>query len=427
MIDRLQSGFAHLTLRDICAACGHSRSQLYQWRRAVELDRKARQPKGLDESVLENTAMVIGAFPHFGGAKGQGFMLYHGLGLIGQRAYAGIKAKIKRLLCQQLSVRTDLPAVVETYEHIRPENIGQIWAEDFTELVLDGIGFKLALLIDVLSQYILGWALSRRATESLVAIPVLQALEANEGKPPEKFLLEDNGTQYVSEGHGRLLDAHQIVARHVPAYTPQYNGSVECGGKEFKNVFYNQWERQNRNGPDKEKSADDRARRAAAETVRLLNEVIPRPALGGVTPADVQHGFKAQRQQQILRYRQEQEKKGQPPPLSRPFWDVIKRRVEGRADEHQGAAHQACLLRHASFKTHRQTQPGGVGELRPFFVRFFLHQCKYVLRQYIDQQGQFEADPIQDQLGEILGPYLADFLRPDMLVRFHNHRQIGSD
>ena len=128
---------------------------MYQWRRAVELDRKARQPKGLDESVLENTAMVIGAFPHFGGEKGQGFMLYHGLGLIGQRAYAGIKAKIKRLLCQQLSVRTDLPVVVETYEHIRPEKIGQIWAEDFTELVLDGIGFKLALLIDVLSQYIL--------------------------------------------------------------------------------------------------------------------------------------------------------------------------------------------------------------------------------------------------------------------------------
>lgn len=324
MIDSLQSRFPRLSLREICTTCSHSRSQLYEWRQAATLDRKIRQPKALDEYVIENTARVITDFPHFGGAKGQAFMLYHGLGLIGQNAYGSIKAKIKRVLCQEVSQRKDLPAGVDKYEHIRPESIGQIWAEDFTEVVLDGISFKLALLIDVFSQYILGWALARHATESLVAIPVQQALVANAGKPPEKFLLQDNGTQYVSEKHGCLLNAHEIVGRHVPAYTPQYNGAVECGGKEFKNVFYNVWERRNRKQTDKEKTVDDRVQLAAAESVHLLNEVIPRPALGGVTPADVQGGRKEQRQKEIKHYRQEQEERGTPPPLSRPFWDVLK-------------------------------------------------------------------------------------------------------
>ncbi|MBC8470188.1 MAG: DDE-type integrase/transposase/recombinase [Planctomycetes bacterium] len=324
MIDSLQSRFVHLSLREICTACSHSRSQLYKWCQAATLERKVRQPKALDEYVLENTAKVIITFPHFGGGKGQAFMLYHGLGLIGQKAYDSIKKKIKRLLCQEVSQRKDLPVSGEKYEHIRPEWIGQIWAEDFTEVVIDGISFKLALLIDVFSQYILGWALARRATESLVAIPVHQALAANAGKPPEKFLLRDNGTQYISENHNCLLDAHEIVGRHIPAYTPQYNGAVECGGKEFKNVFYNVWERRKRNGTDKEKTVDDRAQLVAAESVHLLNEVIPRPALGGVTPADFQRGRQTQRQQEIKQYRQEQEARGTPPPFSRPLWDVLK-------------------------------------------------------------------------------------------------------
>ena len=324
MIDSLQSRFTHLSLREICTACSHSRSQLYEWRQAATLERKVRESKALDESVLENTARVIRAFPHFGGGKGQAFMLYHGLGLIGQKAYDSIKKKIKRLLCQELSRRKDLPAGGDPYDHIRPEWIGQIWAEDFTEVTIDGISFKLALLIDVFSQYILGWALARRATESLVAIPVEQALAANAGKPPEQFLLRDNGTQYISESHNCLLEAHEIVGRHVPAYTPQYNGAVECGGKEFKNVFYNVYERRKRDGTDKEKSVYDQAHQVASESVHLLNEVIPRPALCGVTPADVQRGRKAQRYQEIKQYRQEQEARGTPPPLSRPFWDVLK-------------------------------------------------------------------------------------------------------
>ena len=328
MIDSLKGRLASLSPSNIYTACLHSRSQLYRWRRAGTLERKVRQAKELEEEVLENAAKVISTFPHFGGGKGQAYMLYHRLGFIGQKAYDGIKRRVRRLLCQELSKRKDIPASEVEYEHIRPEGIGEIWAEDFTEIVLEGVALKLALLIDVFSQYILGWALAHRAGEDLVSKPVHQALEANGGHGPEKFLLRDNGKQYASESHGELLAAHEIIERNIPAFTPQYNGAVECGGKEFKNVFYNVWERREREETDKEKTLLERAEAAAAETVDLLNGKIPRPTLVGVSPSDIHRDRKETIQKEIQNYRQEQEEKKKPPPLSRPYWEVLKSGVK---------------------------------------------------------------------------------------------------
>ena len=326
MVDSLQNRFQNLLLRQIYDAGCHSRSQLYKWHQAI-LDRKARAPKVLDEKLIEDTARVIGEFPHFGGAKGQAYMLYHGIGLIGQKAYDGIKKKVKCVLIQEVSQR-DTPKTCDACEHIQPEGVGEIWAEDFTQLAVNGVRFKVALLIDVFDQYILGCSVSRRATEALVAVPVQQALEANGGRPPAKFLLEDNGTQYISESHQKLLKAHEIVSRNIPACTPQYNGSVECGGKEFKNLFYNVWERLETNHTDKEKSLDERVKQAVEDTAHLDNFQIPRPALGGVAPADVHLGLQQQRQKEIARYREEQAVKKTSKPLSRPIWDVIRQGVQ---------------------------------------------------------------------------------------------------
>ena len=103
---------------------------------------------------------------------------------------------------------------------------------------------------------------------------------------------------------------------------------MECGGKEFKNLFYNVWERLERNSTDKEKSLDERVQRAVGETVHLSNFQVPRPALGGVTPADVQLGLQDQRQKEIAQYREEQVVKKTSKPLSRPIWDVIKQGVQ---------------------------------------------------------------------------------------------------
>jgi len=71
-----------------------SRSQLYRWRRGKHLERKARECKVVIEATVENAAAVVVRSPHFGGRKGQAFMLYHGPGFIGMRAYDRIKRNV---------------------------------------------------------------------------------------------------------------------------------------------------------------------------------------------------------------------------------------------------------------------------------------------------------------------------------------------
>jgi hypothetical protein len=107
-----------------------SRSQLYCWRRGEQLERKEREGKVVAEAVVVQAAALVVRFPHFGGRKGQAFMLYHQLGYIGMRAYDAIKRNVKRLLAQAASERKLLPGR-EFYEHVRAEKVGEIWGEDF--------------------------------------------------------------------------------------------------------------------------------------------------------------------------------------------------------------------------------------------------------------------------------------------------------
>jgi transposase InsO family protein len=278
------------------------------------------------EAVVVQAAALVVRFPHFGGRKGQAFMLYHQLGYIGMRAYDAIKRNVKRLLAQAASERKLLPGR-EFYEHVRAEKVGEIWGEDFTEVTVEGRTFKAAVLLDIYDTFYLGVAVACRATAALVRRPVDQALEQTGGKGPEKFLLSDNGAQYISEAHERLLTSAEIVQRRIPACGPQYNGCVEGGMRELKSVFYNVWERRIREGTDEGKDLLERVEAALGETVRLMNEEIPRPSLGGVTPADVHSGRQEARRRQVENYRKKESSRRDAPPWTRNYWDVLKSAV----------------------------------------------------------------------------------------------------
>jgi transposase InsO family protein len=304
-----------------------SRSQLYRWRQGKQLGRKERQHNLVAETTVAHAAALVAMFPHLGGRKGQAYMLYHEWGYIGMRAYDRIRCNVKRVLVQAVSERRLLPGR-EFYEHVRPEKVGEIWAEDFTDVTVEGSTFKAAVLLDTYDRYYLGWAVARRATAELVRQPVDQALEKTDGKRPEKFLMSDNGSQYISEAHEQLLTSAEIVQRRIPACVPQYNGCVEGGMRELKSAFYNVWERRIREGADEGKILLERVEASLAETVRLMNEEIPRPSLGGVTPADVHSGRQDARRRQVEEYRKAECSRRDVPPWARKYWDVLKSAVD---------------------------------------------------------------------------------------------------
>lgn len=321
-LDQMKVSCKRLTQEQVMEQTDFSRSRLYQWRRGVK-DRKEREQKPMCEETVQNAVKVVMSYPHMGGRKAQSYMIYHRLGFISMAAYDRIKKSVKRLVVQYVVEMKLLPARTG-YQHEEAVDVHEIWAEDFTDLVVYGNRFKLALLIDVASDYYLGSAVAIRASAALVSKPVEQALEKNNGRGPEKFLLSDNGTPYVSDEHGRLLDKADIVQKRIPACLPQYNGSMECGGKEFKNVFYNVFAAREKEGADKEKPLLNRVDSAVEQTAYIMNHVIPRPCLQGVTPADVIEGrshitIKANRD-----YVRAEHEKPDPLPWKKSYWEVIK-------------------------------------------------------------------------------------------------------
>lgn len=318
---QLQTGSIRLTTGELVSESGVGHSQFYRWQREGVRDRPARESKLLDEQTVRNAVALVVRYPHLGGRKAQSYMIYHRQGLLSMHAYDRIRGQVRRLINQEVTTRNLLPERT-SYEHVRATTPGEIWAEDFTQLAVAGRTFIVALLIDVCSTFVLGMAWGWRASEKLVGLPVEQAVEFS-GSGPEQFLVSDNGTVYISERHGNTLDALAIVQRRIPACTPQYNGSIEVINRDFKSVFYNVWEEKKRSA-DKEKSLDERIEVALKDTVARVNSELPRPRLGGVTPADVHNGHGQSRQQDNRQFTEEQRRLGRPPPWTAKYWDVLK-------------------------------------------------------------------------------------------------------
>ena len=289
------------------------------------MERKAREDKPLDPETVENAAEVIVCYPHMGGRKGQAYMIYHRLGLIAHKGYEKVKKVVKRLVFQEVSRRELLPERT-SYEHEVPQRVNEVWAEDFTQIKVCGESFYIGLVMDVKSTFYLGAYATRWPGKALVSEPIRQALVTNEEKGPERFLLSDNGSCYVAESHEDLLHAYEIVHKLIPAATPQYNGAMECGVKEFKNVFYRVWARGEKEA-DKEKDLLRRVQDVLQETTVIMNTILPRPCLDGVTPKDVYKGCHHEVIEGNNRYAQEQKARTDFPPWKKGFWQTIKEAI----------------------------------------------------------------------------------------------------
>jgi transposase InsO family protein len=306
-----------------------SKSQLYVWLKEGVAERKVRKCKPVSKNVVKNALDVIWKYPHFGGPKGQCYMTYYQLGYMPRHLYKKLKKMVRRLIFQEVSNRKLLPER-KSYDHESAQNPGEIWAEDFTVLRLFGKKFYAALVIDVAMTYYLGATASLRADDAMVETPVDQALELTGGKGPKRFLISDNGSQYVGTRHGDYLEKQDIIHKRIPSCQPEYNGSIECGIKEFKNVFYNVWAQLKISDAEKlnEKELLVYVQLAINETLRKMNKEIPRPGLKGVTPEDVLKGIAGEKREINRTYlEREKGKKEVSEPWNRKDWGMVKKHL----------------------------------------------------------------------------------------------------
>lgn len=92
-----------------------------------------------------------------------------------------------------------------------PEQINQVWAGDITYLKTHEGWMYLAIVMDLHSRKIIGWAMDKRMTTALVERAMQMAITLRE---PNKGLIfhSDRGAQYTSTRYGRLLKKHGIKA-----------------------------------------------------------------------------------------------------------------------------------------------------------------------------------------------------------------------
>ena len=96
-------------------------------------------------------------------------------------------------------------------QEFNPAQANQVWAGDVTYLWTHEGWMYLAVVMDLYSRKIIGWAMDKRMTVDLVARAMQMAITL---RNPAKGLIfhSDQGSQYTSQRYRRLLEKHYIQA-----------------------------------------------------------------------------------------------------------------------------------------------------------------------------------------------------------------------
>ena len=96
-------------------------------------------------------------------------------------------------------------------QQFNPTQPNQVWSTDITYLRTAEGWLYLAIVMDLHSRRIVGWAMDRRMTQALVARALMMAIALR--KPDEGLLQHsDRGSQYTSKRYRKLLAQHGMIS-----------------------------------------------------------------------------------------------------------------------------------------------------------------------------------------------------------------------
>lgn len=88
--------------------------------------------------------------------------------------------------------------------------LNQKWVQDITYIYTEEGWLYLAVVIDLHSRAVIGWAMNKRMTKELVCNALLMALFRRKF-PKGVIIHSDRGSQYCSKRYRRLLETHQLI------------------------------------------------------------------------------------------------------------------------------------------------------------------------------------------------------------------------
>ena len=146
----------------------------------------------------------------------------------------GWRAKAARKYKATTNSKHPLPVAPNLLEQdFSADRPNQKWVSDITTIWTDEGWLYLAVVLELYSRRVIGWAISERMTATLVCDALIMALW-NRKMPKDVIVHSDRGSQYCSGIYQKLFRKHQLICSMSKKGDCYDNAAMESWNHSFK-------------------------------------------------------------------------------------------------------------------------------------------------------------------------------------------------
>lgn len=230
-----------LSVRQRCRIVRVSSSAYYAW--ANEAERSE-----LDDGLLAEIQAVLEEFAGYGYRRVSKELQKRGTGVNKKRVQRVMHAhNLQRRRKRRFVRTTDSNHALPVYPNLLPDVVierpNQVWAADITYVRLVRGFVYVAVMLDLFSRRVIGWAVSGSLHTELVMQALTMALQTRTVQPG-LIHHSDRGIQYACQQYVHLLQSHGITISMSRKGNPYDNAKLESFMKTFKTeeVYLNEYD-----------------------------------------------------------------------------------------------------------------------------------------------------------------------------------------
>lgn len=192
----------------------------------------------VDADLRDAVERIHTQFPRSGYRMMQRYLKREGI-RVGERRLRrimreyGLQAQIKWAFVRTTDSDHDYPVYRNLLPAMGVTGLNQVWVADITYIrIVTGFVF-LAVMLDVYSRKVIGWAISKRIDAELTVEALRMAIEQR--RPPKGCIHHsDRGVQYLCDEYVKVLKDHGFHISHAAKGNPYENAFAESFMKTLK-------------------------------------------------------------------------------------------------------------------------------------------------------------------------------------------------